>query len=263
MAETSLYERLGGAFAIAAVVDRFSDALIDNPVVGKDSENPALREWHTNNLARLPGLKFMRTLWVCVPILGTVKRRRLSIAVHEEAISAQVDPPRSRDDRAKIGASPEVSSAFRSFAPAFESGRDQPMIGAPGSVARGSGGFMTNRSGERPGGQRVDLCPLSQPAQRGTRGATSAQIDGLASGTTDDISAQINSLVDWGGDRPPLIFARGQPASGSGPIANRSSEKIATAFRQARMRVLRACDPRANRPSSNGFQPARTLSTTA
>ena len=24
-----------------------------------------LREWHTNNLGRLPGLKFMRTLWVC------------------------------------------------------------------------------------------------------------------------------------------------------------------------------------------------------
>src|SRR5881398_473167 len=26
---------------------------------------PELREWHTNNLGRLPGLKFMRTLWVC------------------------------------------------------------------------------------------------------------------------------------------------------------------------------------------------------
>src|SRR5512132_988928 len=24
-----------------------------------------LREWHTKNLGRLPGLKFMRTLWVC------------------------------------------------------------------------------------------------------------------------------------------------------------------------------------------------------
>ena len=65
MAESSLYERLGGAFAIAAVVDRFSDALIQNPVVGENSENAALREWHTNNLDRLPGLKFMRTLWVC------------------------------------------------------------------------------------------------------------------------------------------------------------------------------------------------------
>ena len=61
---TALYERLGGVFAIAAVVDHFSDALIKNPVVGEASENPQLREWHTNNLGRLPGLKFMRTLWV-------------------------------------------------------------------------------------------------------------------------------------------------------------------------------------------------------
>lgn len=63
--ESSLYERLGGAFAIAAVVDHFSDAVVQNPIVGRNSDNPALREWHTNNLARLPGLKFMRTLWVC------------------------------------------------------------------------------------------------------------------------------------------------------------------------------------------------------
>jgi hemoglobin len=65
MAEQSLYERLGGAFAIAAVIDHFSDALLQNPIVGQQSQNPALREWHTNKLDRLPGLKFMRTLWVC------------------------------------------------------------------------------------------------------------------------------------------------------------------------------------------------------
>ena len=65
MTELSLYERLGGAFAIAAVVDHFSEAVVQNPIVGQKSENPALREWHTNNLGRLPGLKFMRTLWVC------------------------------------------------------------------------------------------------------------------------------------------------------------------------------------------------------
>jgi hemoglobin len=65
MSESSLYDRLGGAFAIAAVVDRFSDALIKNPIVGQGSQNPRLREWHTNSLDRLPGLKFMRTLWVC------------------------------------------------------------------------------------------------------------------------------------------------------------------------------------------------------
>lgn len=64
-AEPSLYERLGGVFAIAAVVDDFSDAVVKNPIVGARSKNPRLREWHTKNLGRLPGLKFMRTLWVC------------------------------------------------------------------------------------------------------------------------------------------------------------------------------------------------------
>jgi hemoglobin len=65
MTEASLYERLGGALAIAAVVDHFSDAVVQNTIVGQKSKNPALREWPTNNLGRLPGLKFMRTLWVC------------------------------------------------------------------------------------------------------------------------------------------------------------------------------------------------------
>jgi hemoglobin len=63
--EKSLYERLGGVYAIAAVVDHFSDALVKNPIVGMDSKNPGLREWHRKDIDRLPGLKFMRTLWVC------------------------------------------------------------------------------------------------------------------------------------------------------------------------------------------------------
>ena len=71
--EKSLYERLGGAFAIAAVVDHFSDAIVKNPIVGQTSKNPALREWHTKNLGRLPGLKFMRTLWVCAVSGGPFK----------------------------------------------------------------------------------------------------------------------------------------------------------------------------------------------
>ena len=65
MAEKSLYERLGGVFAIAAVIDHFSDAVIENAMVGKRSKNPRLREWSTEEPGRLPGLKFMRTLWVC------------------------------------------------------------------------------------------------------------------------------------------------------------------------------------------------------
>ena len=65
MTDQSLYDGLGGVFAIAAVVDRFSDQIIEDRVAGQGSDNPALREWHTNQLARLPGLKFMGTLWVC------------------------------------------------------------------------------------------------------------------------------------------------------------------------------------------------------
>jgi hemoglobin len=61
-AEPTLYERLGGYFAIAAVVNRFSDAIITNP---KLNENPALKAWNeTEAEARLPGLKFGRTLWI-------------------------------------------------------------------------------------------------------------------------------------------------------------------------------------------------------
>ncbi len=62
MTEKSLYERLGGIFAIAAVVDRFSDEIIKNP---KLNLNPALKAWNENEAAvRLPGLKFGRTQWI-------------------------------------------------------------------------------------------------------------------------------------------------------------------------------------------------------
>jgi hemoglobin len=60
MAEQSLYERIGGVNAIAMVVDRFSDQIVKNP---KLNVNPALKEW--NGTGQLPGLKFMRTLWLC------------------------------------------------------------------------------------------------------------------------------------------------------------------------------------------------------
>jgi hemoglobin len=59
MAEQSLYQRIGGVNAIAMVVDRFSDEVVKNP---KLNVNPVLREW--NESGQLPGLKFMRTLWL-------------------------------------------------------------------------------------------------------------------------------------------------------------------------------------------------------
>lgn len=66
--EPTLYERLGGYFAIAAVVDRFSNEIIKNP---KLNENPALKMWNTAEAAnRLPGLKFGRTLWIAAAAGG-------------------------------------------------------------------------------------------------------------------------------------------------------------------------------------------------
>jgi len=63
MAEPTLYERLGGIFAIAAVIDNFSDRLLKNPKIV--DANPELHEWHTVEYAtRLPGLKWLRTLWL-------------------------------------------------------------------------------------------------------------------------------------------------------------------------------------------------------
>ena len=62
--EQSLYERLGGVYAIAAVVDRFSETIMKNPRIV--NANPQLKEWHTEKYReRMPGLKFNRTLWVC------------------------------------------------------------------------------------------------------------------------------------------------------------------------------------------------------
>ncbi len=68
---------VGGVFAIGAVIDHFSDAIVQNPIVGQRSENPALREWHTNNQGRLPGLKFMHTL----------KQEVLAFAAHKVEVT--------------------------------------------------------------------------------------------------------------------------------------------------------------------------------
>ncbi len=70
--EKSLYDRLGGVYAIAGVVDHFSESIVKNPIVGKNSKNPELSKWHTKNLDRLAGLKFMRTLWVSAATGGPV-----------------------------------------------------------------------------------------------------------------------------------------------------------------------------------------------
>jgi hemoglobin len=69
-AEKSLYERLGGVFAIAAVVDHFSDAVVKNPIVGQKSKNPQLREWHTKNLTLRRPKAGIRSCSVVDPTTG-------------------------------------------------------------------------------------------------------------------------------------------------------------------------------------------------
>ena len=69
MAEPTLYERLGGIFAIAAVIDNFSDRLVKNPKIV--NANPEMHEWHTVTYhTRMPGLKWGRTLWVAMKAGG-------------------------------------------------------------------------------------------------------------------------------------------------------------------------------------------------
>lgn len=66
---STLFDRLGGEYAIAAVVNSFSDRLLNNPKIV--NANSPLKEWHTEKYKqRLPGLKFLRTLWVCAAAGG-------------------------------------------------------------------------------------------------------------------------------------------------------------------------------------------------
>ena len=98
----------GGAFAIAAVVEHFSEAVVENPIVGQKSENPQLREWHTNNLGRLPGLKFMRTLWVCNVAGGpqqyaATKPGSTSLGLEEAHRDLKISPAEFDEVAAELG----------------------------------------------------------------------------------------------------------------------------------------------------------------
>jgi hemoglobin len=106
----SLYERLGGIFAIAAVVNHFSDAVVKNPIVGQKSKNPQLREWHTKSLKRLPGLKFMRTLWVAEVSGGpfkftATKPGKTALGLEEAHRSLRISPAEFDEVAAELGRS--------------------------------------------------------------------------------------------------------------------------------------------------------------
>lgn len=96
MTEKSLYERLGGIFAIAAVVNRFSDEIIKNP---KLNVNPNLKAWNENEAEfRLPGLKFGRTQWVAALTGGPYEYTGLPLEV------AHKDFHLTADEFAEVGA---------------------------------------------------------------------------------------------------------------------------------------------------------------
>jgi hemoglobin len=92
----SLYDRLGGYFGIALVVNRFSDQIIRNPILNK---NPALKEWNkTQAEARLPGLKFGRTLWIAAAAGGPFVYTGLPLA------DAHAEFNLTADEFAEVGA---------------------------------------------------------------------------------------------------------------------------------------------------------------
>ena len=110
MTEKSVYERLGGVFAIASVIDHFSDAVVKNPIVGITSKNPALREWHTKRLDRLPGLKFMRTLWFCQVTGGpfkfsATKPGKTELGLEEAHRDLRISPEEFDEVAAELGRS--------------------------------------------------------------------------------------------------------------------------------------------------------------
>ena len=100
MTEPSLYERLGGVYAIAAVVDRFSDQLLKNPKIV--NANPQLKEWHTEkHKVRLPGLKFNRTLWVCAVSGGPYQYTAKSL--HDAHLDLHITPEVFDEVSAELG----------------------------------------------------------------------------------------------------------------------------------------------------------------
>jgi len=129
MGDKTLYDRLGGVFAIAAVVDHFSDAVVKNPIVGQASKNPTLREWHTKQLGRLPGLKFMRTLWVCNVAGGpfeysATKPGKTTVGLEEAHRDLHITPAEFDEVAAELGRtldffkvpSPEKGEVLAAFA---------------------------------------------------------------------------------------------------------------------------------------------------
>ena len=144
--EKSLYERLGGIFAIAAVVDHFSDAVVKNPIVGQKSKNPQLREWHTKNLKRLPGLKFMRTLWVANVSGGpfkftATKTGKTALGLEEAHRDLKISPAEFDEVAAELGRTLDFAKVPKrekdEVLAAFAAHKDEVTAGYVAAAKRG------------------------------------------------------------------------------------------------------------------------------
>jgi len=140
--DKSLYERLGGIFAIAAVVNHFSDAVVKNPIVGQKSKNPQLREWHTKNLKRLPGLKFMRTLWVAEASGGpyqfkATKPGKTPLGLEEAHRELKISPAEFDEVAAELGRSLDFAKVPKrekdEVLAAFAAHKDEVTAGSGGA----------------------------------------------------------------------------------------------------------------------------------
>ena len=130
MPEPTLYERLGGVYAISAVVDHFSDQLVERNILA--GENPYIRDWNEKKApVRLPGLKFLRTLWLAAISGGPFQYTGLPLSdAHWEF---QLTPSEFDDVAAVLAESldhfnvpavekDEVLNAFATFKPAVTAG---------------------------------------------------------------------------------------------------------------------------------------------
>ena len=132
------------------MVDHFSDALVKNPIVGQKSKNPRLREWHTRNLKRLPGLKFMRTLWVAKVSGGpfkftAIKPGKTALGLEEAHRSLKISPAEFDEVAAELGRTldfakvpkrekDEVLAAFAAHKDEVTAGYVRPLSAAEASV---------------------------------------------------------------------------------------------------------------------------------
>jgi hemoglobin len=130
MPEPTLYERLGGVYAISAVVDYFSDQLVERGTIGE--ANPFIREWNEKKApVRLPGLKFLRTLWVCAIAGGPFQYTGEALA--DAHFEFELTAPEFDDVAAVLadsldhfnvpaGEKEEVLAAFAAYKPAVTAG---------------------------------------------------------------------------------------------------------------------------------------------